>query len=172
MNSTTNPEKIPTSSRAICLPFHWVWRTVAPWKPRYCIRIDAGRLRSGVQGAAAPPAPRPGTSSLGTLIRCSFVPSAWRACPLVRMGAVIRICKLWHTKGMRRCIYSELTSFAGGLGGGSPTQRGARGAEPARRRESAAAAWAAGSARAKPPRKVVILRSSELRCDLHCDTLY
>jgi len=37
-------------------------------------------------------------------------------------------------KGMCRYNYSELTSFAGGLGGSLPAQRGARGAEPARMR--------------------------------------
>lgn len=39
---------------------------------------------------------------------------------------------IWHNRSMCRCIYSEVTSFAGGLGGSKPTQRGARGAAPAR----------------------------------------
>src|SRR4051812_15709906 len=37
-----------------------------------------------------------------------------------------------HTRAMSRCIDLLLTSIAGGLGGGSPSQRGARGAEPPR----------------------------------------
>src|SRR6266508_6306042 len=87
---------------------------------------------AGGKGGPPPLHPRPGALPLGTPIRCIHLPNDWCAC-------------LWYAKTNESCYESlgipeacangqimRLTSFAGGLGGGSPSQRGARGAEPAR----------------------------------------
>src|SRR4051812_540730 len=58
----------------------------------------------------------------------------------------------WHNESMHGCHNHAASINCRGFGGGLRPRWGARGAEPARMRESAHAASAARSARAKPAR--------------------
>src|SRR4051794_18164351 len=71
--------------------------------------------RAAARGDRAPCTPGPG--------RCPWEPqldavaqemSGAHAYGQIRAGS--NVSMFWHTKSMYRCIYSELTSFAGGLG--------------------------------------------------------
>ena len=96
--------------------------TWPPAPPARCIRrlvSLAGQkpiaCAAGGKGGPPPLHPRPGTTSLGILIRCARMPNAWCVC-LQADWRRQPSSRSWHTKSMCRCIYSELTSNAGGLG--------------------------------------------------------
>src|SRR5437588_801748 len=67
-----------------------------------------------------------------------------------------------HTIGMCRCYIVRQASIAGGLGGGAPAQRGARGAAPARRRVSAVTVSASGEREGRRPLAVLSTRRASV----------
>src|SRR4051794_15034667 len=94
---------------------------------------EAGALRGQRQEAAAPPAPSAnGRVPLGTPIRCGRMGESQARMPLLCGDFAREQGRLGATKACVSALIVRQTSLAGGLGGGSPTQRGARGAEPAR----------------------------------------
>ena len=93
--------------------------------------LQVGRLRGAASGGAVPPEPPAGALPLDP--KMMPPPGESQTCmALVCSDNRSKFVCLSIPEPCTGALIMRQTSFAGGLGGGSPSQRGARGAAPAR----------------------------------------
>src|SRR5438874_12597883 len=114
----------------MCAPIRSMrWASNTLWNHSSGIWIDYVRLRGGRQGATAPPAPPARSAAPGNPDSMQRYAKRLARMPLGRYEQEIINPGLGTTEAYAGGLIMRQASFAGGLGGGSPSQRGARGAE-------------------------------------------
>ena len=93
---------------------------------------DAAALRRRRQGSAAPPAPPAQGVAPGNPNSTRSHGEGQARMLTGRSKPAAADAHFWHNRSMRRWINRAASIICRGLGGGSPAQWGARGAEPAR----------------------------------------